>query len=436
MKKIIFIELNELNFDIIKKYIQKFPNEFKNLKKISEKLIYTKSEKKYELLEPWIQWATVHTGLSAKEHNIFRLGDFVKSNKKQYFEEIENLGFKVGGISPMNAVNRLKNPAYFIPDPWTNSSTDKSKFSKLLNKVLKSTVNSNAQNKIGLKNYFFILFLLLKFIRVKNLSLYLRYFFSSLKDKWYRPLFLDLFLNDVHYKLLKKKNVNFSTIFFNAGAHIQHHYFFNSLANTKSFKNPEKKVRKNSDPFKEAIILYEKILEDYVNNDDYRLILATGLTQLPSKKIEYYYRLNNHEFFFRNMGLKFKKIYPRMSRDFLVEFNNDKDRDIFFKIIYKLKLNKKIFFGIIDKRTKSLFITLTYDKEIFKKDFILFKNKKIDIFESLSFVSLKNGTHNQKGFLYLDGAIKKFLDIKKNVIDLKKIYSFVKKIFNDKSLLV
>ena len=51
-------------------------------------------------------------------------------------------------------------------------------------------------------------------------------------------------------------------------------------------------------------------------------------------------------------------------------------------------------------------------------------------------MSLKNGTHNQKGFLYLDGAIKKFLDIKKNVIDLKKIYSFVKKIFNDKSLLV
>ena len=435
MKKIIFIELNELNFDIIKKYILKFPNKFKNLKKISKKLIYTKSEIEYDLLEPWIQWVTVHTGLSAEEHKIFRLGDFVKSNKKQYFEEIESLGYKVGAISPMNSVNRLKNPSYFIPDPWTNTKTDKSSTSKLINTVLKSTVNSNAQNKIGFKNYIYILFLLFKFIRLKNLSLYLKYFFSSLSQKWYRPLFLDLFLNDIHYKLLNKKNVNFSTIFFNAGAHIQHHYFFNSLAGLNLIKNPEIKVKKNLDPFKETLILYDKILDDYMDNNNFRVILATGLTQLPSKKKEYYYRLNNHNSFFKSAGLKFKEIHPRMSRDFLVEFNNDKDRNKFFESIYKLRLNKKLIFGIIDKRKKSLFISLTYDNEITQDDFVIIKNNKIDIFSSVSFVSLKNGIHNSKGFLYLDKPIKKFLKIKNKSIELRKINPFVKKIFSDKTLL-
>ena len=71
MKKIVFIELNELNFDFIQKYIQRFPNKYKNLNIIYKEAINTTSEKEYHLLEPWIQWVTIHTGLSAKDHNIF-----------------------------------------------------------------------------------------------------------------------------------------------------------------------------------------------------------------------------------------------------------------------------------------------------------------------------------------------------------------------------
>ena len=199
MKKIVFIELNELNFDFIQEYIQRFPNKYKNLNIIYKEAINTTSEKEYHLLEPWIQWVTIHTGLSAKDHNIFRLGDFVNSNKKQYFEEIESLGFKVGMISSMNTVNRLKNAAYFIPDPWTETQSDGSYFSQLVNKILKSTVNSNAQNKIGLKNYFYLSLILLKFFRFKNLGLLEILLFFD-KSKWYRLIF-DLMLNDIHFTL-------------------------------------------------------------------------------------------------------------------------------------------------------------------------------------------------------------------------------------------
>lgn len=436
MKKIVFIELNELNFDFIQKYIQKFPNKYNNLEKIYKEAINTTSEKEYHLLEPWIQWVSIHTGLSAKDHNIFRLGDFVNSNKKQYFEEIESLGFKVGMISSMNTANRLKNASYFIPDPWTKTQSDGSYFSRLVNKILKSTVNSNAQNKIGLKNYFYLTLILVKFLRLRNLGMYLKYFFFSINQKWYRPLFLDLMLNDIHFNFLNKKKVDFSTIFFNAGAHIQHHYFFNSLASQSSFENPEIKVKKSLDPFHECLNLYEKILGDYIDNDNYRVILATGLTQLPHEKIEYYYRLNNHKLFFINLGLKFKKIYPRMSRDFLVEFNNNDERDEFFNGISNIKLNSKLFFGIIDKRNKSLFISLTYDKEILKKDYIFANKKNINIFDSVSFVSLKNGVHNQKGFLYFDSRIRKLLNIKESSINIIQINNYVKKIFGDKNFMV
>ena len=73
MKNLVFIQLNEINFDIVKEYL-KIEN-YENLKFISNNILVTTSEKKYNLLEPWIQWQTIYTGLKAEKHNIFRLGD-------------------------------------------------------------------------------------------------------------------------------------------------------------------------------------------------------------------------------------------------------------------------------------------------------------------------------------------------------------------------
>ena len=51
------LALNELNFDLIKKYIMRYLPNFKRLLK-NERLIKTESENEYHLLEPWIQWVS------------------------------------------------------------------------------------------------------------------------------------------------------------------------------------------------------------------------------------------------------------------------------------------------------------------------------------------------------------------------------------------
>ena len=68
-KKLILISLNELNFDILKKYLAKY--NLKNFKKIIDRISETESEKEYEKLEPWIQWPSIYTGLKADDHKIF-----------------------------------------------------------------------------------------------------------------------------------------------------------------------------------------------------------------------------------------------------------------------------------------------------------------------------------------------------------------------------
>ena len=98
--QLILVELNELNFKYAEKYFDNL--KLDTLKKINERIINTISESEHELLEPWIQWHSIHTGYMAKDHGIFRLGDVLNSKKKQIFEELEEENLKIGSISAMN----------------------------------------------------------------------------------------------------------------------------------------------------------------------------------------------------------------------------------------------------------------------------------------------------------------------------------------------
>ena len=55
--------------------------------------VVTSSEDNYELLEPWM-WV-MHTGKTAAEHNIFRLGDIELFEYEQIFENLEANGIKL-----------------------------------------------------------------------------------------------------------------------------------------------------------------------------------------------------------------------------------------------------------------------------------------------------------------------------------------------------
>ena len=75
------------------------------------------------------------------------------------------------------------------------------------------------------------------FGRFKNYIKYFSLALSSSKKPWRKALFLDLLLSDIFLKLSSKNKVNLSSLFLNAGAHIQHHYFFNSSAKIQKMTN-------------------------------------------------------------------------------------------------------------------------------------------------------------------------------------------------------
>ena len=418
-KKLLLIQLNEINFELIKKYssdidFQFFNNEF------FENLSITNSEEKYELLEPWIQWVSIYTGKQAEQHKIFRLGDIKKYNSSTIFNIVEELNKSVGVVSSMNLENNLKNPKYFFSDPWINTFSGPGRIIKFISKTIAKVVNLNSNKSMPISLYAQVLVILLICFRFKSIFLYLKLIFNF-KKKWNKALLLDLILHDLHLSLVRKHKTDFSSIFLNAGAHIQHHYFFNSKYLKKNnLTNPEWYIKEKYDPILDMIIFYDKILFEYKKLNDYEIILATGLSQKPYDRKKFYYRLKNHDKFLRDLNLDFTKVEPRMTRDFLISFKNDEDKNKAINKINELNnINQKKIFSL-ESRSDSIFVTLSLQEEIDKNEEIqIDEDRKIFIKDYVVFVALKNGMHDQKGYFYstLNMDIKNITEINQGIIN-------------------
>ncbi len=410
VKPLTLLELNEVNFDVVRQYLSSNILHLPNLKKVlAGKFIRTSAEKEYSELEPWIQWVSVHTGLSYSEHGVFRLGDMVQSRHRQFFEVIEDGGFRVGVISAINTSNKLVAPAYFVPDPWTKTSPDSSFWSKILAQAFSQAVNDNAKFQLSLKTIFFILIGLLRFAKIKHYLLYLKLALTCRAARWRRALFFDLFLHDVHLGLYKSKKPDLSVLFLNAGAHIQHHYFLSSapIKSLSNLRNPDWYIKDDQDPVAELLKMYDLILGEYFELSS-ELIIATGLSQSPYDRIKHYYRLKNHAEFLKLLGIEFRDIYPRMTRDFLINFESNEQALKAEKILSSIKIvsDKTLLFGEIDNRGSSLFVTLTYPNMIdVNTQIILGANKEINLLSHVVFVAIKNGMHQENGFAFFSDGI-------------------------------
>ncbi len=400
----ILIGLNEINFDFLESYISKghLPHFAKLLK--SRKIIKTHSEKEYHLLEPWIQWVTVYTGKNYAEHKVYRLGDITGLNDgKQLFEELEERGLSVAAISPFNADNRLKNSPFFVPDPWTETKVSGNWLIKNFYKAIRQSVNDNAQSKITVTSLITLALAFLLFVPVSKYGGYIKNILNR-KKPGMKAIVLDSLLIDVFVRLWRKNKPDFTNIFLNSGAHIQHHYLFNSAAYTGPLKNPEWYCPEGWDPFLKVLETYDYLISKIEKFDNIKLVIATGLHQEPHEHITYYWRLKNHSEFLRAVGIdNYEKVLPRMSRDFLIEFNDVQSCLKADQILsnYKSELDQEKIFEV-DNRGKSLFVELVYPNEIKDGHSIISENGQPlinDFKKFVAFVAIKNGEHNGVGYL-------------------------------------
>ena len=117
-----------------------------------------------------------------------------------------------------------------------------------------------------------------------------------------------------------------------------------------------------------------------------------------------------------------------MTRDFLIEFDNDEDMENCYRVLSDISDQNNVkLFGILDKREKSLFVTLTYPEDIKDASFSgLYEN--IILADELVFVAIKNGEHCEKGYCFYSKGIKKFQPLENSHV--KNIFFSIENYFN------
>ncbi|MFL0799716.1 MAG: hypothetical protein K6L80_04655 [Agarilytica sp.] len=428
MKQLIFLELNEINFSEMEKYISK--GKLQNFKVLFGEFGYSEtiSEDRYEELEPWIQWVTAHTGKSYGEHKVFRLGDIKDRDIPQIWEELEAKGYKVGAISPMNANNCTKDASFFIPDPWTETDVTGSTVDKNLYQAISQAVNDNAQSKVTLKTILWLLIGAISNARISNYLKYLRLAMSARNSPWAKAMFLDLLLGDLFIKQYKKKSPNFASLFLNAGAHIQHHYMFSSAVYEGDLGNPDWYVTGGQDPVLDVYELYDSIVGEIRRVfPGVRIMLATGLHQDPHPEVTYYWRLNKHQRFLDKIGASFDSVQSLMSRDFLVRCKTESDTFDTARLLESAKDANGTPLFSVDNRGTELFVMLTYAEDISDTFVCTVNGEQYSEFKAdISFVAIKNGRHNGVGY-FVDTGVPK--DSHPEKFPLKETPDIIKSVF-------
>lgn len=401
MKDLILLELNEVIVPYVEQYVRNghLPN-FRALLGAHGYRV-TDSERTYERLEPWIQWVSAHTGLSYEQHKVFRLGDIAGNPVRQLFEDLEDRGISVGAISPMNAEDRMRDPAFFVPDPWTAGKVSADADVQRMFRAIANAVNENASARLSLRDAAALIEGLLRHAQVGNWPKYIRLAIGSVGRPWRRALFLDLLLTDLFLDLWKQKKPRFGLLFLNAAAHVQHHYLYSSGSYEGPHRNPRWYVPQGIDPLLEVYDVYDTILGRVLAlSPQPRLLIATGLSQEPYPAPVYYYRLRDHRAFLELLGVTYQNVAGRMSRDFLVTFRDSRGALDAQRILESVKdqAGEKVF--EVDNRGASLFVTLVYPREVAKGMRLLRENGEIpDFSRHVAFVALKNGHHIPQGYV-------------------------------------
>ena len=394
------MQFNEANFDLIKKYAD--THNLEGFKKIFSfpSYYHTSSEKEYKNLEPWIQWYSFYSNLNISQHKVFHLGDCLKTDHKMFTENMYNQ--KIGIFGSMN-LRPSKQYSIYIPDPWTETDSDKSLSSKLVSMTMRQLVNENAQLKLSLRSILGLIVLLGSQSIFNDFKVILHSMISFLKkERSVLASTFDYFFSSYSLKRIKRNKINLGMIFLNGFAHIQHHYLFNSKF--IDGKNPEWYCNSDSDPLLNSLKIYNKFFQKLFKQfeNSHEIWIITGLTQIPTTTPEIYWRFKNHKKLLRNFFDFDFKVFPRMTRDFEIEVMNKKN----YKIIYNFLENAEVHDGK-NKYKAFEFTDLSNDNRIFtsfaykgdnKQTNLIWKNKSVKIKNQLVFVAIKNGIHSELGW--------------------------------------
>jgi len=339
-RPVLMLEFNELSPTLIQQFMKQghLPN-FKRLHDESHVYV-TDAQEQQDALEPWIQWVTVHTGLSYDEHGVFYLGDGPKCTKPRLWDILSQHGLKNWICGSMNLRYDKDFNGLVLPDPWTVGAQPfpLDEFGPYLHFV-RVNVQEHTNESVPLSRADYVAFL--RYMLAHGLSAgTIAYLVRQLateritgKFRWRRAILLDRLQWDVFRWFFKRERPDFSTFFLNSTAHFQHLHWRNMDPDAFQVKPSDAEQAE----YEDAILYGYKQMDQIIGKaldlagDTHTVIFASALGQQPCLKYEeqggkVFYRPRDFAAFTSWAGLGMPhEIQPVMSEEFHLIFQGEAD---------------------------------------------------------------------------------------------------------------
>jgi hypothetical protein len=183
-------------------------------------------------LEPWIQWYSLHTGLSFDQHKVFHLTEGATATHDDLWRIAHAAGRNVINFAAMNARPFDLPGCVYVADPWCEDSNASPPTLNIYNRFVGANVReySNPDARLTLADYAkFLGFMATHGLRFGTVAaLASQLIEERVKDRrlsWKRATLLDRMQMDVFRHYMRKTCPDFATFFINSTAHLQHSYW-------------------------------------------------------------------------------------------------------------------------------------------------------------------------------------------------------------------
>ncbi|MET0533647.1 MAG: alkaline phosphatase family protein, partial [Steroidobacter sp.] len=284
-RRLLLLELNELCPSLIERFMAEghLPN-FKKLRERSRAFITHTNE---AVLEPWIQWVTVHTGVPLDQHGIVDLDEAAKLKYETFWDRLT--ADKVLLMCPMNVRFERTDGSIFMPDPWAASQTPSPEVEPFY-RFVRAAVNTHAQSrgidkKDAIKAVRYLASHGMKASTALSLVTQLMQERMGGKDvKWRRATILDKLCWDVFSHFWRSdRRPRVGVYFSNATAHYQHKYWRHHEPEAFSLKPDADELRNYSSAILYGYQRHDELLGKAMKmaGSDTAILLCTALSQQP-----------------------------------------------------------------------------------------------------------------------------------------------------------
>jgi hypothetical protein len=335
-RPLIVLELNELCQSLIERWAREghLPN-FRRLMAVSDTFTTRADVTDPALLEPWIQWYSIHTGLPYQDHKVFNLTEGRDAGYDDVYRMMIAQGRKVASFGSMNVAPFSAGGSLFMGDPWSEqgdaSPAEFNTFASFVGNQVRE--HSNSARTFGAREYLAFA----RFMMTHGLSLdTVRDTLAQLAAEkvidparaWRRVTILDRLQFDLFAQWYRKARPDFATFFSNSVAHLQHAYWREMEPGAFKVQPSAEQMRACGDAIRIGYIAIDAVVGRAMRlarQCGARLMFVSALSQQPFLRYEdrggqHFYRLHDASAFITALELDAQAVNPTMTHQYMAHF--------------------------------------------------------------------------------------------------------------------